>query len=297
MADDVTASNTYVESELTVRLKAVSTAVNADVLAMVCPITTPMDDIIRNAVEDYKAKTKTDNKNVFVIIETDGGSIETAERIADLLRHHWKGEVSFVIPNYSMSAGTILVMSGDHIFMDYYSILGPIDPQVKRAGTNKWVPALGYLDKYKALIDSSNKGTLSAAELTFLIEKFDPAELHQFEQARDLSIDLLKKWLVKYKFKNWKKTATKNKNVTLSMKEKRASDIARLLNDTKKWKTHGRGLSIEVVRNELFLVVEDFGANDALNKAIRSYYRLLQDYMMRRGHSLVIQTPENYFAV
>jgi hypothetical protein len=297
MADDVTASNTYVETELTVRLKAVSAATKTDVLAMICPITMPLDDIIRNAVEDYKAKSKTKNDNVFVIIETEGGSIETAERIADLLRYHWKGEVSFIIPNFAMSAGTILVMSGDHIYMDYYSILGPIDPQVRRAGTGKWVPALGYLDKYKALIDSSNKGTLSAAELTFLIEKFDPAELHQFEQARDLSIDLLKKWLVKYKFKNWKKTGTKKKTVTLAMKEQRASEIAKLLNETKKWKTHGRGLSIEVVRKELFLVVEDFGANAALNKAVRSYYRLLQDYMMRRDHQLVIQTPENYFAV
>lgn len=297
MADDVTASNTYVESELAGRLKAVSLALKADVLAMVCPITTPMDDIIRDTIEDYKSKSKTKHDSVFVIIETNGGSIETAERIADLLRYHWKGEVSFIIPNYAMSAGTILVMSGDHIYMDYYSILGPIDPQVKRAGTDKWVPALGYLEKYRALIDASNKGMLSAAELTFLVEKFDPAELHQFEQARDLSIDLLKKWLVKYKFKNWKKTATKKTNVTLSMKEQRAAKIATLLNDTKKWKTHGRGLSIEVVRKELFLVVEDFGSNAALNKALRSYYRLLQDYMMRRGHNLVIQTPENYFAV
>ena len=46
-----------------------------------------------------------------------------------------------------MSAGTILCMSGDKIFMDYASILGPIDPQVPTPDTGDYVPALGYLDK------------------------------------------------------------------------------------------------------------------------------------------------------
>jgi hypothetical protein len=90
--------------------------------------------------------------------------------------------------------------------MDYYSILGPIDPQIKnRQGV--FVPALGYLDKYNELVQKSAAGGLTPAELTFLVQKFDPAELHRFEQARDHSVDLLKKWLVQYKFKNWTKTA------------------------------------------------------------------------------------------
>ncbi|WP_414521440.1 SDH family Clp fold serine proteinase, partial [Umezakia ovalisporum] len=66
-------------------------------------------------------------RHLLVILETEGGSIETTERIADVFRHHYPlGEVSFLIPNFAMSAGTILVMSGDRILMDYYSVLGPI---------------------------------------------------------------------------------------------------------------------------------------------------------------------------
>ena len=34
-------------------------------------------------------------------------------------------------------------MSGDAIFMDYFSVLGPIDPQLPKGDT--MVPALGYL--------------------------------------------------------------------------------------------------------------------------------------------------------
>jgi ClpP class serine protease len=52
-----------------------------------------------------------------------------------------------------MSAGTVLVMCGDNIYMDYFSVLGPIDPQVKRRSKgNVYVPALGYLEKYNELV-------------------------------------------------------------------------------------------------------------------------------------------------
>ena len=35
------------------------------------------------------------------------------------------------------------------------------------------------------------------------MKDFDLAELRGYEQAMDFTIDLLKKWLVQYKFKNW----------------------------------------------------------------------------------------------
>jgi len=132
-----------------------------------------------------------------LVLETNGGQIEVVERIADLIRYHYPEEVSVIIPNYAMSAGTVLAMVGDSIYMDYYSVLGPIDPQVQIKNGDTFVPALGYLAKYNELIDKSAKGTLTSAEVAFLLDKFDPAELHQFQQARALSIELLKKWLVK----------------------------------------------------------------------------------------------------
>jgi hypothetical protein len=94
-------------------------------------------------------------------------------------------------------------MSGDAIHMDYYSCLGPIDPQVPNRD-GRWVPALGYLHKYKKLIDKSKtRAGLTEAEIAYLLSKFDPADLYSFEQAKDLSTKLLKEWLVKYKFKDW----------------------------------------------------------------------------------------------
>lgn len=50
-------------------------------------------------------------------------------------------------------------MSGDEIFMDYYSVLGPIDPQVQN-NNGEWVPELGYLEKYKQLVTKSARARL-----------------------------------------------------------------------------------------------------------------------------------------
>lgn len=80
-----------------------------------------------------------------------------------------------------MSAGTILVMSGDSIYMNYASMLGPIDPQIQNSSGN-WVPALGYLEQHDRLVEKSEEGTMTSAELSYMIEDFDPAERYQYEQ-------------------------------------------------------------------------------------------------------------------
>lgn len=288
-------SNSYIEGVLNDRLEKIEESAKADVIVCIHPILQPFDDLIRDHVEDIPKKSE----NLLVLLETEGGSIETTERIADVFRYHWSGEISFLIPNFAMSAGTVLVMSADRILMDYYSVLGPIDPQVSTK-SGQYVPALGYLEKFEELVRKSDKGKLTQAELAFLLDKFDPAQLHRFEQAREHSVDLLKRWLVEHKFKNWDRTETRKVKVTLEMKRKRAQEIATKLNDTKMWRSHGRGLSIQVVRRILNLVVEDFGTDSnlsELNTRVRAYYRLLQDYMMRRGQVFAIHTRKKFFAV
>lgn len=294
-ANDLTASNEYIEAELKTRLKDIENSINSDVIVCIHPIVEPFDSIVRDYIEDIERR----RANLLVILETEGGSIETAERISNVFRHHYRsGEVSFLVPNYAMSAGTILVMSGDNIYMDYFSVLGPIDPQV-RGSDGSFVPGLGYLEKYRQLIDKSQSSGLSQAELTFLLDKFDPAQLHSLEQAREHSVDLSKKWLVEYKFKNWKVTETRKEKVTKSLKTARAKEIAEKLNDTQRWRSHARGISISVVQKELKLVVDDFGENPGLadlNERLRLYYRLLQDYMGRRGHGFAVHTRSGIFA-
>lgn len=282
-------SNSIIERQLDGRVEALERAVGADVLTYLGPMYPPADDAIKDVL-DARADRK---RSLLVLLETSGGYITTAERIARIFRHHYR-RVDFVVPTYAMSAGTVLVMSGDSIHMDYASTLGPIDPQIRnRAG--QWVPAVGYLEQYERLIQKSRDGELTTAELTYLIQNFDPAELFQYEQERELSIALLEDWLVKYKFKNWKKTETTGTSVTKKMRVDRAREIATKLNDANLWHSHSRGIPMEMLRRDLNLLIDDFGANQQLAGPIHDYFRLLQDYRMRQGHyTFVIHTGGTY---
>lgn len=286
---DVVNSNSIIEEKLDECAVAVEKAVGGHVLAYYSPLMRGFDDFVRDMVAKKVGSHK--KSKVLVVLQTDGGLIETARRIADTLHHHYRS-VEYFIPNYAYSAGTVLAMSGDVIHMDHYSVLGPIDPQVKRNG--QWVPGLGYVEKFKKLMEKAASGSLNTAEMTYLVEHFDPAFLYQIEQERDLSVSLLKEWLVKYKFKNWKVTHTHKRKVTKRMKTARAEEIARKLNDTETWHSHGRGIPMNVVRRTLNLKIEDFSEDPELDVAVKAYDHLLRDYMSRRGHGMALHQTGQY---
>jgi ClpP class serine protease len=282
-------SNRIIEHQLSERRATLEEAVNADVLSYVGPMYPPADDEIKDAIEAIDGR----RDGLVVVIETGGGYVNVAERIARIFRHHYE-RVDFVVPSYAMSAGTILVMSGDAIHMDYASVLGPIDPQVNKGGG--LVPALGYLEQYKRFIEKSANGGLTTAELMYFTQNFDAAELYQYEQERELSIALLEEWLVNFKFKNWTVTEGRGKTVTKKMRTDRAKRIGEQLNATDHWHSHSRGIPMEVIRRDLKLEIEDFGADPDLGPPLHDYYRLLKDYaLMRRGHeTFVLHTKERY---
>lgn len=267
----------------TIRLRAIESVLEADVLTIISPINWGLEHAVKAATEAREERGET----LAVILDTPGGVVEVVERIVRVLRHHYS-EVKFIIPDKAMSAGTVLAMSGDDILMDYHSCLGPIDPQLEKDG--RLVPALSYLSQFEALIEKSHDETLSTAEVV-LLQKLDLAELHQFALARDLSINLLKKWLTSYKFKDWAVTETERTPVTPEMKEERATWIAHRLNDHERWLTHGRGIDMRTLRDELRLRIEDFGENSELKKAIWDYFWFLRDHMARNGLVSFVHTP------
>lgn len=268
---------------LQAKLKALEQYLNADVFVYYGSLAPVSANMFAKLVEDLKADVVKRDK-LYVILTTLGGSAEIVERYVNILRHHYS-EVNFIVPDYAYSAGTIFCMSGDSIFMDYISVLGPIDPQVPNKD-NRYVAALGYLDKINEFIDKAANGTLTKAELIWLKE-LDLGEIRSFEQARDLTTDLLTKWLVKYKFKNW----TQHHNgteVTEADKKDRAAEIAKELSDNKKWKSHGKGISIAEL-HALKLKIEDYGKDEQLRSLIRDYYNAMDEYVRMKNINLFIQ--------
>lgn len=265
-------------------LLALEQKTNSDVLCYYGPIADGNENMLLDIVEDL-SNDHDKREHMSIILTTNGGSATAVERYVNIIRKHYN-RVSFIVPDYAYSAGTIFCMSGDEILMDYFSVLGPIDPQVRNK-EGKFVPALGYLDKVNSLLEKAKNGTLTNAEF-LILKDFDLAELRAYEQAKELTISLLKKWLVKYKFKNWNHHSN-NSPVTDKEKEKRAEYIANKLGDNNVWKSHGRPIFIEELE-ELKLKIVDFTDQKELRSCIRKYYNLSKDLINKYGLDIFIQT-------
>ena len=293
---DTIRADQVVETALKGANATLSQMLKGDIIALKAPMRQPVDEIVRAEIE-YLAKTRrTPQRNklgklvkppavnkLVVMLETTGGFIEVVERLALSFRNHYK-TVEFIVPNYAYSAGTVLVMSGDEIYMDYFSILGPIDPQYPEDGD--YLPGMGYLAKFNELLKAINEdktGDNTRAELALLLKKFSPAKIFDIEQAVEHSKALLEDWLPKYKFKSWKTKETSGKAVTPKDRRERAIEVAKALGDANHWHSHGRGITIRDLESEkIKLKVKDFGDDSDLNTQIRHYHGLFVDYMKKQ---------------
>lgn len=259
---------------------------NADVFTYYGEIINGVERNVKDLIEAL-AKDPNKHQKICVFLTTPGGSIIPVQRMVGVLRHFYD-EVNFIIPDYAFSAGTIWCMSGDNIYMNYYSALGPIDPQVQ-SRDGKLVAALGYLDKINELLEKARKGNISQAEF-LILKDFDLAELRSYEQAKELAVDMLKKWLTKYKFKDWTTHSGSGRPVTLAEKEARALDIANKLSDNNIWKSHGRPIGIQDLTEDLHLKIIDYEKIPELNEIITEYYDVLSEYIVSHKYGGLFQT-------
>ncbi len=276
----------YIKNQLDKHLCDIGNTLNANAMSIISPIVPGLDIHVREAIGAIQNK----KKSIAIIHDTPGGVVEVVERIVTAIRHYYS-EVIIIVPDRAMSAGTILALSADRILMDYFSCLGPIDPQIEKGG--RLIPALSYLEQFNRLNIKAQKGSLTSAEYA-LLSKLDLGELYQFEQAKELSIELLEKWLSIYKFKNRTVTETRKAKVTKQKKAQRAKEIAKLLNNSSRWHSHGRGIDMRTLTDEIGLKIEDFSKIKDLEACVREYFMLLKDYMQRQEIRVFIHT-EGYF--
>lgn len=258
---------------------------NADVFVYYGEILGGIEGQVKSIIEELSKDSKKHN-TLYVVLTTPGGSLTPVQRMVDIFRHFYV-EVNFIIPDYAFSAGTIMCMSGDNIYMNYYSALGPIDPQVQNKD-GKLVAALGYLDKINELLQKAKDNTLTQAEF-LILKDFDLAELRSYEQAKELAVDMLKDWLAKYKFKDWIEHSN-GQIVSDEEKVARAVEIASILSDNNRWKSHGRPINIDVLRMELHLKINDFEDDEELSELINTYYTHQIEYVRNHNFKIFFQT-------
>ena len=255
---------------LTARLCEIEEHTKKDVLTIMGGLDETIATRVRLALEHIAAERK---KILMVILDTPGGSIEAAKLIVQTLRNFYN-TVHFLVPRAAMSAGTVMVMSGNEIYMDYFSRLGPIDPQILRG--NSYVPALSYLRQYDKIKKKAEKGQLTSVD-AFMLEKLDLAELDTIELQKALSESLITDWLPRYKFQDW--------DATSGEKQARAKEIAEKLNDQEKWFVHGHGIHKDVLWTDLRLKTKDYSDDEKLKSLVWKYFWALQETYMSCVHS------------
>lgn len=93
---------------------------DTDVLCYSGPIVDGNENIFLDIIEEL-ANDPDKRDTLSVVITTTGGSAMAVERYVNIIRKHYK-KVSFIVPDYAYSAGTIFCMSGDEIGMDFFSV-------------------------------------------------------------------------------------------------------------------------------------------------------------------------------
>ena len=224
-------------------------------------------------------------KHLVVLLESDGGIIETVERIVDVMRENYE-KVSVVIPNFAFSAGTVLALTGDEIYMNYFSVLGPIDVQVSDSFGN-FASGYGILKEHEDLMKTINEAETYSkvrAEITILTRKMQ-VPIFEIEQSILYGKNFVTDSLVKYKFKDWKVTENRKIPVTQKMKRDRALKIAEKFSDAEMWHSHGRGITMDRLESEgIKLLINDFGKNKDLESKIEKYRDFAVDFFKKQGY-------------
>jgi len=84
-------------------------------------------------------KVVPDDEPINVIVRTHGGGIHWCEKICNVFRER-KGTVRVFILDYAHSAGSILALAADEVYMNRYATMSAIDPQVDVLGYLSYMP-------------------------------------------------------------------------------------------------------------------------------------------------------------
>lgn len=129
------------------------------------------------------------SRGLDLILHTPGGDIATTESLVTYLKHLFDGDIRAIIPQISMSAGTMIALSCKEIVMGEQSSLGPIDPQLRG------VPCQGVVSEFKRAVKEVRNNPASLGLWQSIISKYHPTFLAECENAMKWSEELAGKWL------------------------------------------------------------------------------------------------------
>lgn len=167
------------------------------------------------------------SKGLDLILHTPGGDLAATESLVDYLRTMFGTDIRAIVPQISMSAGTMIACACKEIIMGKPSNLGPIDPQFKG------YPTYGVIEEFKRAKKEIKKDPSTIPLWQVIIGKYPATFIGECEKSIDWAKGLVKKWLETGMFEGD------------SGKKKKADKVVKELSDHGKMKSHARHLSLQ----------------------------------------------------
>lgn len=136
------------------------------------------------------ASTAQRTKDIFLILQSGGGSVEPAYLISKTCKRLAKDQFVVAVPRRAKSAATLLALGADEIHMGLMSELGPVDPQIDG------YPALGLINSLNVIAEISCKYPESAELFArYLSRKLDLQNLGYFVRIPESAVQYAERLL------------------------------------------------------------------------------------------------------
>jgi ATP-dependent protease ClpP protease subunit len=212
------------------------------------------------------------SKGLDLILHTPGGDLAATESIVDYWDQMFGKNIRAIIPQISMSAGTMMALSCKEIIMGKQSNLGPIDPQMGG------VACQGVLDEFEKAKDDIRSNPQAAPLWQAIISKYHPTFLGECQNSIEWSEKLAFDWLKRNMCKG---------------NESQTKKILKEFSDHKTNKSHARHISKEKCK-EIGVSIIDMEDDNELQDLILTVHH---SFMHTFSNSTATKIVENHLGV
>ena len=200
-------------------------------------------------------------KGLDLLLHTPGGDIAATESLVDYLYSVFEKDIRIIIPQISMSAGTMIALSGKEIIMGKQSNLGPIDPQMGGLACQ------AIIQEFEDAKKDIKKNPNNALIWQTIIGKYHPTLLLSCRQAIEWSEKMVSEWL-EYNMCNGD--------------QKLVGSIIKIFADHNTQKNHARHISRKECK-EAGLKIIDLEDNQNLQDAILTTHHAYMHTFLNSG--------------
>jgi len=206
-------------------------------------------------------------KGLDLILHTPGGDLAATESLVTYLKKIFDNNIRAIVPQLSMSAGTMIALSCKEVMMGKHSSLGPIDPQMEN------IPCEAVIAEFERARNEILDNPSAAHLWEFILSKYYPTFLSSCQNAIDMANEMVRSWL---------------KENMCAGDGKLANKICSHFSSHKKSKIHGRHLSVDTCK-KVGVKIIDIESDKKLQDAILTTHHAFMHTFSNSGSVKIIE--------